>query len=351
MCPHSHVPRRRGFTLIELLVVIAIIAVLIGLLLPAVQKVREAAARMQSANNLKQIGIAIHNCHDTYGKLPTTRSTFPDAEPNSGNWGNTGDPRQKPSLMGTMHFHLLPYIEQQNVHRNTAANSWRDTPNGGRSDTVIKTYVSPRDPSPGNGLATDWGNRGQTSYHANWHAFGGGWGEDWQVGGKARIPASFPDGTSNVISFVERYAQCGPGTAGDWNTYKYASRIWGEDSDGSCFACPGPVTENYGNLGAYESPAWWMSINGFGVSYPDPNSPPKDYPIDPATGNSRYMTAIQVTPPIKQCDPTRLQAMGSGGMMVGMMDGSVRSVSPSVSLNTLARAFVPNDGYVLGNDW
>ena len=130
-------PRRRGFTLIELLVVIAIIAILIGLLLPAVQKVREAASRISCTNNLKQLGLAMHNYHDTNGYFPASSWT-------------TGVPVQgNPS--GTFHSwraYTLDYIEQGNVGRIYDVNkNWFDPANIPAASTRIKTYLCPSSPS------------------------------------------------------------------------------------------------------------------------------------------------------------------------------------------------------------
>src|SRR5262245_18121974 len=108
--------RRSGFTLIELLVVIAIIAILIGLLLPAVQKVREAAARSKSANNLHQMVIAAHGHHDAYGYLPPTQQTT-----DSINW-DTGD---RDLRDGNFFYRLLPFIEQKAVFDEAVAQPWQ----------------------------------------------------------------------------------------------------------------------------------------------------------------------------------------------------------------------------------
>jgi prepilin-type N-terminal cleavage/methylation domain-containing protein len=130
---------RSGFTLIELLVVIAIIAVLIGLLLPAVQKVREAAARLSCQNNLKQIGLAMHNYESTYGYFPTAGS-------NGGAWG--GAPPLLIQGVNTMgwEYQLLPYIEQDNLYKvgqNSGANNWDPSINASLDEMPVKTYWCP----------------------------------------------------------------------------------------------------------------------------------------------------------------------------------------------------------------
>jgi len=191
---------RRAFTLIELLVVIAIIAILIGLLLPAVQKVREAAARTQCMNNLKQHGLAVHNYHDSNNGMPKGFSTYTSAAPYEGAW----------SWMA----YILPFVEQDNVWRqakvfsNAGGTNWYAWYNP-MCEVKMKIYTCPADSRgtqvfPGRatygGLYVDYalttylGNSGTTSA-----------ARDGLLFIDSKIPmAGIADGTSNTILVGER---------------------------------------------------------------------------------------------------------------------------------------------------
>jgi prepilin-type N-terminal cleavage/methylation domain-containing protein/prepilin-type processing-associated H-X9-DG protein len=176
---------RRAFTLIELLVVIAIIAILIGLLLPAVQKVREAAARMQCSNNLKQMGLAMHNYNDVYGKLPT---------------GWVTSTANKPSPGWSWAVIILPFIEQDNLLKLMAPDLV--TPNGptvnAATQTPIKTYRCPSD--PGNDTNPVYQSFGRSAYIVNREVNG----PDVNNNPASMAIQQIPDGSSNTILVGER---------------------------------------------------------------------------------------------------------------------------------------------------
>jgi hypothetical protein len=167
----------------ELLVVLVLLVLALGLLLPAVQRVREAANRIQCSNNLKQLGLATINCADANaGKLPPAVGSFPNA---------TSD--------GTLFFYILPYLEQNNLYKSADDGQgnfsvWTNEAYTRR----IKVFECPSDSSARNGrLVDDW--LAPTSYAANFLAFG--------TNG-AKFPASFTDGVSNTIMFAERHQIC-----------------------------------------------------------------------------------------------------------------------------------------------
>jgi prepilin-type N-terminal cleavage/methylation domain-containing protein len=299
--------RRVAFTLIELLVVIAIIAVLVGLLLPAVQKVREAAARSQCQNNLQQIGIATQSAHDTYQALPPAMGYYPSTATSG--------------LNAPAHVWLLPFLEQQNLYGEIQTAGSSSTWNT-NSSALIKTYQCPTDVTISTGNAAALGTLGSfTSYAFNGQVFGTittysaagavvvGWGA-WSA--NHRLPSSVPDGLSNTIFWTEKLAYCGGNSAGAGGS------IWADN--------------------AYTTQGVWVSEVGTNVTAGVSQSPN----IVPLIGITNTLNCPHRTWP---------SSGHTGVMLVGMGDGSVHSVNQGISQVTFNIAMVPNDGLPLPADW
>jgi prepilin-type N-terminal cleavage/methylation domain-containing protein len=312
----SQLPRR-GFGMIELLIVLAIIAILIALLLPAVQKVREAAARTQCTNNLKQIGLGVHNFEATFRRMPPLYG---------GSNGTTVVNSLKfPNVWGSTHVFLLPYIEQDNVFKRMGSGNpvTYDPNTNGALNSAVPSYVCPMDPTQVDGHMIG-GTLGGASYAANAQVFAN-LADESITGGTMHLPSKpnftdrgapisrLQDGSTNIIIFTHALALCGENQGTAWGYGAGAGKV------------PAAVD-------TYQP---WSRASYLKQTY---MTAPKAAPF-------------QNNPDPKKCVVTDPATPHVGAMMVGMADASVRAVTPSVSADTWNKACLPNDGNILGADW
>jgi prepilin-type N-terminal cleavage/methylation domain-containing protein len=333
----SFVPK--GFTLIELLVVIAIIAVLIGLLLPAVQKVREAAARAQGQNNLKQLGLATQSYHDANQKLPPACGWMPTKP--TGSPGTTNPYGVSGGVNGTAFFHLFPYIEQDNIFRSRTGaftqNRWTgsgyQTVNfvnatyanrntyGGSYDyaaPAVKILIAPND-------TTAYDTYPAVSYVVNGDVFDG-----------TRGILGITDGTSSTVGFAEGYSFCySPGSGGgSWTgntynyTYSYGYRYgyWAMNAEDA-----GVQTSSY---------SYSYGGNTYNYTYNYTYGAPSIKRVAGKTFENKPQSCMDASIP---------QSHSAGVIQVGLMDGSVRGVRVGIATPSWEAALTPEAGDIVND--
>jgi len=368
---------RLGFTLIELLVVIAIIAILIGLLLPAVQKIREAANRMKCSNNLKQIGLAVHNYHDTMGFFPSAGSA--DGKPlSSAPWPNSGE--------GTNWLvHIMPYIEQGNIYSKltfTGDSGWTNVPGSATSSavnnvkivagTVVPIFRCPSDPRapllangsnvPGGiqvmrpsyvaiaGAVNDIDGSGQFREtrltNSGWSPeFGkSGWGGVIVPGFSNVTVSSIVDGTSNTMIVSERAGQmywlnpdgskerAGDGELGDGGICN--GLIRGQD---------GGQRDELGNLRPMQDWSDNRAQHFTTIRY---------LPNQTVWPRNQANTGVYSASHSWKCEGSNvpLSSQHPGGVNALLGDGSVRFVRNTINILQLARFGTRDDGQIVQID-
>jgi prepilin-type N-terminal cleavage/methylation domain-containing protein len=347
--------KRRGFTLIELLVVISIIAVLIALLLPAVQSAREAARRAQCTNNLKQLGLAVHNYIDTMGVVPP-----------SGGWRATTQINMVVQHY-SMNAFILPYMEMTTlanalnfqvapVGPNNSLSPPHDWGYGRYANATVgaaavNTYLCPSDPNPGNSGnnvtigGTAYRVQG-TNYHSNNgypRAYTGNIpnGVGWFLGGHNQIGilvslASITDGTSNTALYSEQIKGTGgtnkPGLNITWQSVPAPLGTTVSTPDGDYNLCQKGSTTFWDYRGEY----WMHHDAGRGGVYTH-TSPPNSFSCN--VGNP--------------WDTNRVHSASSyhpGGAGLLLMDGTVRFVKNSIAKNIWRAVGTRNGNEIVSAD-